>query len=134
MRRRPRRAGDVATSPATTAVSSVPFALLTHCGIYEHGAGHLLRRRPPLNDGHGNPPAGWGNPYQSGTITVAGSQAVFHDDNGHTVTFHERHGATSFLRLAPEASSERNADHKPTRSPDAGIAGPCQIALRKRAR
>ncbi|GAA5189497.1 hypothetical protein GCM10023346_04200 [Arthrobacter gyeryongensis] len=52
----------------------------------------------PLNDGHGNPPAGWGNPYQSGTITVAGSQAVFHDDSGHTVTFHERPGATSFLQ------------------------------------
>jgi hypothetical protein len=26
----------------------------------------------PLDDGNGNPPAGWGNPYQSGTITVEG--------------------------------------------------------------
>lgn len=51
-----------------------------------------------LDDGHGNPPAGWGNPYQPGTITVAGSMATFHDDSGHAVTFHERPGATSFLR------------------------------------
>ncbi len=52
----------------------------------------------PLDDGHGNPPGGWGNPYQSGTITVAGPKAVFQDDDSHTVTFHERPGATSFLR------------------------------------
>jgi hypothetical protein len=26
-----------------------------------------------LDDGHGNPPAGWGNPYQAGTLTKPGS-------------------------------------------------------------
>lgn len=91
--------GNVPTSPTATAVSGVPFALLTHCGIYEAQVQDtFFAADQPLDDGHGNPPAGWGNPYQSGTITVAGSQAVFHDDNGHTVTFHERPGATSFLR------------------------------------
>ena len=87
------------TSPATTPVSSVPFALLTHCGIYEARVQEtFFLADKPLNDGHGNPPAGWDKPYQSGSITVAGSQAIFHDDSGHTVTFHERRGATSFLQ------------------------------------
>lgn len=89
---------DASTNPPTTDVSSVPFALFTHCGIYEARVRDIFFvAEQPLDDGHGNPPAGWGNPYQPGTITVAGSRAVFHDDSGHTVTFHERSGATSFL-------------------------------------
>ena len=52
----------------------------------------------PLDDGNGNPPAGWDNPYQQGTMSIEGNKAVFRDDRGHTVTFHERLGATSFLR------------------------------------
>ena len=83
----------------TTAVSGVPFALFTHCGIYEARVQDtFFVAEQPLDDGHGNPPAGWGSPYQPGTITVEGSRAVFHDDSGHTVTFHERPGATSFLQ------------------------------------
>lgn len=90
---------NASTSPAVTPVSSTPFALFTHCGIYEARVQNtFFLADQPLNDGHGNPPAGWGNPYQSGTIKVAGSQAIFHDDSGHTVTFHERPGATSFLQ------------------------------------
>lgn len=89
---------NVSTSPTTTAASSVPFTLFTHCGIHEARVQDtFFVAEQPLDDGHGNPPAGWGNPYQSGTITVAGSRAVFRDDSGHTVTFHERPGATSFL-------------------------------------
>ncbi|MFF2246566.1 hypothetical protein ACFVTM_20615 [Arthrobacter sp. NPDC058130] len=91
---------DAPTSPATTAVSGVPFALFTHCGIYEARVQDtFFVADRPLDDGQGNPPAGWDNPYQSGTITVTGSQAVFHDDSGHTVTFHERPGATAFLKI-----------------------------------
>ncbi|MET3922930.1 hypothetical protein [Arthrobacter sp. UYEF20] len=89
---------DVPTSPTPTAASGVAFALYTHCGIYEARVQEtFFVADHPLDDGQGNPPAGWGNPYQSGTITVAGPSAVFHDDTGHTVTFHERPGATSFL-------------------------------------
>ncbi|GAB3557644.1 hypothetical protein GCM10027405_02790 [Arthrobacter alkaliphilus] len=79
---------------------SVPFALFTHCGIYEARVQDtFFVADQPLDDGNGNPPAGWGNPYQSGTITVTGQRAVFHDDLGHTVTFHERPGATTFLKI-----------------------------------
>lgn len=90
---------DASTSPTTTAASSVPFDLYTHCGIYEvRVQDTFFAADQPLDGGHGNPPPGWGNPYQSGTITVSGARAVFQDSSGHTVTFHERAGATSFLR------------------------------------
>lgn len=52
----------------------------------------------PLHDGQGNPPPGWGNPYQAGTVTISGSQAVFEDDDGHAVTFVARPGATGFVK------------------------------------
>ena len=90
---------EASTGPTATAVPSVPYALFTHCGIYEARVQNtFFVTDQPLNDGHGNPPAGWGNPYQPGTITVTGSMATFHDDSGHTVIFHERPGATRFLR------------------------------------
>ena len=41
---------------------------------------------------------GLGNRFQADTITVAGSEAVFHGDNGHSVTFHARAGSAGFLR------------------------------------
>ena len=90
---------NVSTTTTTTVASGVPFDLFTHCGIYEARVQDtFFAAEQPLDDGNGNPPAGWGNPYQSGTITVEGQSAVFHDDSGHTVTFHERPGATGFLR------------------------------------
>lgn len=90
----------VSASPATAGASGVPFALYTHCGIYEARVRDtFFVADQPLDDGQGNPPAGWGNPYQPGTMTVTGARAVFRDDRGHAVAFHERPGATSFLRI-----------------------------------
>jgi hypothetical protein len=67
--------------------SSRPFDLYTHCGVL--GAdidGVWFAADPPLTDGDGNPPDGWGNPYQPGTLTLASStEAVFRDDAGHEV-------------------------------------------------
>jgi hypothetical protein len=55
------------------------FDLYTHCGI--NGimiAGRWWQADPPLNDGQGNPPTGWGNPYQPGTLRVVDEEsAVF---------------------------------------------------------
>jgi ABC-type uncharacterized transport system auxiliary subunit len=54
----------VSTSPTTTTASSFPFALFTHCGIYEAQVrDSFFVADQPLDDGHGNPPAGWANPY-----------------------------------------------------------------------
>jgi hypothetical protein len=54
---------------------------------------------PPLVEGAGNPPAGWGNPYQSGTLTLTSADsAVFTDEAGHRV---DLHAAPDSVRPAP---------------------------------
>jgi hypothetical protein len=91
--------------PAHTAVTPVgsaqPYRLYTHCGIDEARIGsRYYQAVHPLSDGQGNPPAGWGNPYQQGTMTLLSpSKAVFRDHAGHHVQFRLRPGATSFKRL-----------------------------------
>ena len=51
----------------------------------------------PLSGGQGNPPSGWGNPYQPGTMTLLSpATAVFRDQAGHQVRFRLRRGATKF--------------------------------------
>lgn len=93
-----------ATTPASSTVShsaGVPYSLYTHCGISEAkiDATYYVADTP-LSDGNGNPPDGWGNPYQAGTITTPEpSVAIFHDDLGHTVRFHARRDATGFLKI-----------------------------------
>jgi hypothetical protein len=83
------------------ATGEVPYSLYTHCGIREARIGETYYLADtPLDDGTGNPPAGWGNPYQPGTVTIPSpSVAIFRDDLGHIVRFHERPGATDFLQI-----------------------------------
>jgi hypothetical protein len=73
------------------------FDLLTHCGIDEaRFAGVYWEAVEPLGVG-GNPPAGWHDPTQHGTMTLlSATEAVFHDEAGHTVKFRVRPGASSF--------------------------------------
>jgi hypothetical protein len=53
-----------------------------------------------LSDGSGNPPPGWGNPYQHGEIVfLSNTEAVFRDAQGHRVRFILRAGATEPERL-----------------------------------
>jgi hypothetical protein len=91
--------------PSHTAAAAVgsarPYRLYTHCGIDEARIGNrYFEAVHPLSDGQGNPPAGWGNPYQQGTMTLLSpSRAVFRDDAGHHVQFRLRPDATSFKRL-----------------------------------
>ncbi|TFV86014.1 hypothetical protein [Blastococcus sp. CT_GayMR16] len=64
-----------------------PLDLYTHCGVLGTDVGGVwFAADPPLVDGAGNPPPGWGNPYQPGTLTlVTADEAVFADDAGHVV-------------------------------------------------
>ena len=73
----------------TTAPKPVPYDLYTHCGIdYARVGNRYYEATPPLSDGSGNPPPGWGNPYQPGIMTVISpTQAVFTDKAGHRVVF-----------------------------------------------
>jgi hypothetical protein len=90
--------------PSTAAVAAGParpYQLYTHCGIDEARIGNRYYEAVhPLSDGQGNPPAGWGNPYQPGTMTLRPpAAAVFRDDAGHQVQFRLRPGATAFKHL-----------------------------------
>ena len=80
-----------------------PFAytLYTHCGIDEARIGtRYYRAEQRLSDGSDNPPPGWNNPLQEGTMTVtSATTAIFRDSKGHRVTFRLRVGATGFLRI-----------------------------------
>ncbi len=83
------------------AVPAQPYQLYTHCGISEAriGGGYYQAARP-LSDGQGNPPPGWGNPYQPGTVTrVSPRIVVFRDGAGHVVRFRLRPGATAFQQV-----------------------------------
>jgi len=68
---------------------SVPYNLYTHCGIaYAKVGNRYYQATVPLSDGSGNPPSGWGNPYQQGTLTfVSPTRAIFTDKAGHRVVF-----------------------------------------------
>jgi len=99
----PRTGGVTVTTTAitTTTAKSQPYQLYTHCGIDEARIGtRYYAAVHPLSDGSGNPPAGWGNPYQAGTVTlVSGTEAVFTDNAGHRVVFMVRPGAKSFMHV-----------------------------------
>jgi len=79
-------------------VDAVPFALYTHGGIHELSfrGKYYVRATGLLDDGQGNPPAGWDNPYQRGALTIYTDRAVFSDAKGHLETFTIRPGATTF--------------------------------------
>jgi hypothetical protein len=96
----PRPAAPKATA-TTAAAKSLPYGLYTHCGIDEARIGNrYFEAVHPLSDGSGNPPAGWGSPYQAGTMTlVSPAEAVFTDSAGHWVEFRVRPGAKAFLHV-----------------------------------
>jgi len=89
------------TTAAAVARSPQPYQLYTHCGIDEARVGNrYFEAVHPLSDGQGNPPPGWGNPYQQGTMTLLSpAEAVFRDHAGHQVQFRLRPGATAFKHL-----------------------------------
>jgi hypothetical protein len=71
---------------------TVGYRLLTHCGVHSAKVnGSTFFAQPPLDDGNGNPPAGWGNPYDDGSLTLVDEHtAVFRDPAGHTARFTDR--------------------------------------------
>ncbi|MDX3485551.1 hypothetical protein [Streptomyces sp. ID05-18] len=86
---------------ATPSVRTIPINLYTHCGIGEaHIGSTYYEAETPLTDGNGNPPEGWDNPFQHGTMTLkTETEGVFTDDAGHEVKFRARPGASGFKRL-----------------------------------
>jgi hypothetical protein len=68
---------------------SAPYRLYTHCGVLAASiSGQIYYADPPLTDGAGNPPPGWGNPYDDGDMTLQTAMtADFHDSGGHAAHF-----------------------------------------------
>ncbi|WP_405769638.1 hypothetical protein OG539_33890 [Actinacidiphila glaucinigra] len=94
---RPTTAGH----PATAAATVIPYELYTHCGIDEALIGSTyFEAETPLSDGSFNPPPGWDNPTQHGTMTLLSpTEAVFTDPKGHEVRFRARKGADDFKHI-----------------------------------
>src|SRR5215469_2971058 len=95
------KSATTATAGPNFSRSTRPYTLYTHCGIDEARIGsRYFAAAHPLSDGADNPPAGWGNPFQKGTMTLLSpSTAVFRDHAGHRVLFVLRRGARSFKRV-----------------------------------
>jgi hypothetical protein len=80
---------------------SSSYKLYTHCGVREARIGNdYFVAMHPLDDGSGNPPQGWGNPYQQGRMKrISSTVAVFTDARGHRVEFRLRPSATAFQQV-----------------------------------
>jgi len=67
--------------------SSEPYQLYTHCGIrWAKFHGTYWKTSQLLSDGQGNPPAGWGNPFQAGILTFTSpTTAVFKSKAGNVI-------------------------------------------------
>jgi hypothetical protein len=63
------------------------YSLYVHCGVEWARIDGVWWRTDPLNDGYANPPAGWGNPYTPGTMTLSGPDVASFDGPTGTVEF-----------------------------------------------
>lgn len=72
----------------TRAHAGRPYRLYTHCGIqWAEIDGTYWRAKHPLSDGSGNPPSGWGNPFEEGTLVLVTPSAARFDSPAGSVTF-----------------------------------------------
>lgn len=88
------------TPNATPSPKALAFRLYTHCGIDEAriGSSYYEAVHPMVESG--NPPMGWGDPYQQGTMTLSPpNEAIFTDQTGHRVVFRLRPHATAFKHI-----------------------------------
>ncbi len=56
-------------------------------GLWLPASGTFWRAKHPLSDGNGNPPPGWGNPYQGGMLVFISPRTARFDPPAGSVTF-----------------------------------------------
>jgi len=85
---RPTKIPSNAPSTGSTR-SGRPFTVYTHCGVESARLhGRWWHASPPLyNKSQSSPPAGWGDPYQSGTLTVESAHRAVFEALGQQVVF-----------------------------------------------
>jgi hypothetical protein len=93
--------GSQASAASASSRVMQAFDLYTHCGIREAKIGSdFYAASPVLDDGNGNPPTGWGNPGQIGTMAVYGNgTAHFSAPGGLEADFRLRPGATAWAMI-----------------------------------
>jgi hypothetical protein len=74
---------------STGSAGGKPFELDTHCGVESARIqGRWWHAEPPLyNKARNGPPAGWGDPYQKGTLTVESDARTVFEAMGQQVVF-----------------------------------------------
>lgn len=96
----PRTTGTTASPLRFEVGVAYPHKLYVHCGVHgTHFAGRDWDASPPLESSHGNPPVGWDQNEEQGTMTLeTPNRARFRSSNGdRTATFIPR----------PEGSPDR---------------------------
>lgn len=85
----PASGAPVPTASVLDPAAAQPHQLYTHCGVvWTQFQGVTWYADPPLSDGNGNPPPGFGNPTDNGTMRrVSTHQAQYVSSAGRTVTF-----------------------------------------------
>ena len=85
----PPNAGEAGGNISIGVGKSEPYRLYTHCGVLSANInGQTFYADPPLSDGNGNPPPGWGNPYDDGVMSLQSpTVADFRDSVGHSAHF-----------------------------------------------
>ncbi|MFW6174832.1 MAG: hypothetical protein ACOC5K_03560, partial [Chloroflexota bacterium] len=65
------------------------YTLYTHCGVRRaHFDGRDWIADPVLDDGDRNPPPGWGNPHDTGTMTLLSEDSArFVNSRGESAEF-----------------------------------------------
>lgn len=80
--------GGSASPQGSNEPSSTPFRVYTHCGVENTRIdGRWWHAKPPLYGEEGAPPAGWGDPYQEGTLTVESADRAVFEALGQRVLF-----------------------------------------------
>lgn len=109
------RDGEMASTSSVALTTTVPprqaevsgveigltyqYRLSTHCGIEWARIDGAWWRTAPLSDGHGNPPPGWDQFTQPGTLTILDMEtAQFTGTNGQELTFRRAQGSENLPR------------------------------------
>lgn len=80
---------DLPCGPGVEMGKAYSFIIYTHCGVRRaYFDGYWWLVDPMLSDGNGNPPSGWGNPYDRGMMEmVAVNVALYTSESGMLAVF-----------------------------------------------
>lgn len=77
-----------APSNSASSAQGQPYSLYTHCGIkWAKIRGTFWQAEHEMSDGSGNPPEGWGNPFQTGRLTFQSDRIATFTSTAGQVTF-----------------------------------------------